>query len=694
MRRRRFFIFQNHLLILIMLFWSHFSFSQQYFLHAEYRADWYGSGYAMQPDIPGYPSVTLQAQVEQEQFVIESDNNFNKWRKFPASVSNLNTPETYAWFGGAGITDNFLADSAIINQFYTTRLKDQGYSSTQVVIMRTSSSPVGFAANFPVLQSPAASAVSASDSVQIVVNLATARSPEENVFIRYTVDNFATSVCRPVSFSGLSDTSGIAHIPAFAAGTEVNYYAFTTTLDDSAIFSSSDIDLVTLRQAVNGGQNYSYIVNPSAGALCSLVFSVDMSGQTISPSGVFLATSLNGFALSSPMSPAGGNIFVDTLVVDTSVVLQYIFVNGTSTSAQYESVPSACGTPNGLGGFNRILSVPQQAAFSLPTVCFSLCTACSQPVLVSVAFSVNMNQVSVSPSGVFLAGTFNGFSTSAHQMSDLGNGIFADTLLLDTSVVVQYKFVNGTGPSAIFELVPASCGNVGGGGIINREFAVPSVSSVLPTVCFGECQDCQQPVFSDITFRVNMSSVQVSPQGVFLAGSFNNFSTTQTPMTSVGSGIYEATLPLDTSINIQFKYVNGSGTSAVFEQAPPACGVPDGFGGFNRSLVVPDSNLVLPIVCFNECVDCLPVGISPQFDVNGIIFPNPAQNYIRIGNMELHNTHYQLFNATGQLIRIRVIESGQESHLLDISFLEKGLYQLVVFGINGEKLFAGSFLKN
>jgi hypothetical protein len=437
---------------------------------------------------------------------------------------------------------------------------------------------------------------------------------------------------------------------------------------------------------------YSQCVDCIVPVNVDVTFRVDLGSTPPDAAGVFLAGTFNGWSTTaSPMINTSGSVWETTVSLDTTQVIQYKFVNG-NTSSGFEVVPTACGSVGGGGILNRQISVPQTNTI-LPLVCFGSCSSCVVPVFAEVVFQVNMSLQTVSPSGVFLAGTFNGFSTTANPMTSIGNGIFVDTLLLDTSLVVQYKFVNGSGSSAIFESVPGSCGFIGGGGILNRQLNVPSTNTVLPVVCFGECQNCVLPVFADVTFRVNMSAVQVSAQGVHLAGTFNGFSSTQTPMSPVGSGIYEVTLSLDTTFNVQYKFVNGSGPSAIFEQPGAACGVPDGFNGFNRSLNVPGASITLPTVCFSECADCLPVSVIALEAEEARIFPNPADGWIRAEIPGKNPVAAVVTNVTGQQIQLEAKEHGKGFAELDLSQIAPGLYHLTLLDQAGERLLTRTFIK-
>lgn len=73
----------------------------------------------------------------------------------------------------------------------------------------------------------------------------------------------------------------------------------------------------------------------------------------------------------------------------------------------------------------------------------------------------------------------------------------------------------------------------------------------------------------NVTFQVDMSQQTVSPQGVHVAGSFNGWSTTATPMTPAGNNVYTVTLDLNSGTSYQYKFINGD-TWAGEEIVPAA----------------------------------------------------------------------------------------------------------------------------
>ncbi len=577
--------------------------AQSFIFHAEFVDAWSGPGYNFVNDINGYPSVTVQATSTDDEFIIEADNYYNKWDNYGTCSVNVVTP--FVFYGNTPSFDpgnSFLTDSTAVGKFYTTRIKNMGYNSTNVIIMETDSAPVAFGSIVPVSQTPAVNAVPSNTPVDVMVTIDQPKSLQERVYIRYTTDNWATSQASEVVFANAGDIVGHAIIPAQAGGVTVNYYAFTTTVD--VTLGVGDYDLITLKQETNAGANYQYTVMMPAVGTAQITFQVNMTNENVT-NGVFLAGSFNGFsATANPMSLVSNSIYTATITVDTNVVLQYKFVNGST----YEAGNSSCGIDDGVGGYNRNYVVPE-ADDTIAVVCFNECANCALPAFADVTFSVNMSNQTVSPLGVFLAGSFNGFSATADSMILVGNGVYEITLSLDTTLSVQYKFVNGNA----YEAGNAACGVPDGINGFNRVYEVMGTNSVIPTVCFNECSNCYVPAFADVTFSVNMSNQTVSPLGVFLAGSFNGFSATADSMILVGNGVYEITLSLDTTLSVQYKFVNGN----AYEAGNAACGVPDGINGFNRVYEVMGTNSVIPTVCFNECSNCyVPAFADVTFSVN------------------------------------------------------------------------------
>jgi hypothetical protein len=337
-------------------------------------------------------------------------------------------------------------------------------------------------------------------------------------------------------------------------------------------------------------------INGSYASLQQVTFQVNMRDQAISPQGVFLAGSFNGWSTTATQMTAGDSTVYSVqlpLIADSSYL--YRFVNG-NTAGGLETVPADCGVSYSGGTARQILTGANDII--LNKVCFAECDTC--PPQAMITFRVDMSEQNVSPNGVHLAGDFNNWNPNATLLSNLGSDIFGVTLPLVIGSGVQYRFVNGNTTSD-FEIVPSQCGVPAGGGLFNRYLTVPENDSTLIAVCFSNCSECLTVV--TVTFKVDMKEEIISPNGVHLAGSFNNFNPNAITMTNQGNDVFIASVDLFEGDNITYRYVNGN-TTAGFEVVPAECGQNNGSGTYNRFLTVPDANTVLDEVCFGECADC------------------------------------------------------------------------------------------
>jgi hypothetical protein len=337
-------------------------------------------------------------------------------------------------------------------------------------------------------------------------------------------------------------------------------------------------------------------------ATYNVTFRVNMSAETVGGS-VFINGNFPPANWSTPqlMTNEGGGIYSYTANLGAGNSFEYKFINGSS----YEgNLSSPCGN-----GSNRTITVPS-ANTTLPISCFSYCGNCTTN---SVTFRVDMSQQTVDPSGVFIAGSFNGFSNSA--MTSAGGGLYTYTLNLQQGTSVSYKFKNGT--SGWEGSIGAPCGDGS-----NRTLNVSNSSSQLvPITCFNSCGAC--PEFQNITFAVNMANVIVSPNGVHLAGGFGsygyaNWSPNGIQMTDPdGNGIYTAVLSLPTGQTFEYKFINGNDWPGA-ESVPAECNT---FS--NRVYTIPSINAIAggAAVCFGACSACVTaVGNDSPYSATNVLF--------------------------------------------------------------------------
>jgi hypothetical protein len=375
-----------------------------------------------------------------------------------------------------------------------------------------------------------------------------------------------------------------------------------------------------------------------------VTFRVDMSKETITPNGVHLAGSFNNWnPTQTPMTFAPGtSIYSATVSLQEGSANQYRFVNGNTTSG-LETVPPSCGAINGSGQYDRQITVPDHDT-TYEEVCFSKCGPC--PVNVNVTFRVDMQNKTVSPDGVHAAGTFNSWNYSQTLMASSGGTIYEASVTMEEGTAVEFKYANGNNVVQA-ETVPAACALNG-----NRYFTVPGHDTVMTAYCYDSCTACGTVAqYALVTFRVDMRTKTVSPDGVHLAGTFQGWNPAATPMASTGDSIFTYTESLLSGTSVQYKFVNGNSAEG-YETVPFACS-----SNGDRTFVVPVNDTILKTVCYAECDSCVTVGTDDleqnhlRLDQN---FPNPASEITHIGYRITREGYLKLalYSPMGRIISV------------------------------------------
>ena len=147
-------------------------------------------------------------------------------------------------------------------------------------------------------------------------------------------------------------------------------------------------------------------------------------------------------------------------------------------------------------------------------------------------------------------------------------------------------------------------------------------AATLDVVCWESCYSCDAPIgctdsaaqnydseatIDDgscaylVTLQVDMSNEEVV-SGAYVAGGFQGWDASGTPMDNPGLGLYTYTLQLANGTH-DYKFING-GDWAGEESVPAECGADNGLGGYNRQVVVAGSDMTVDVVCFGECAAC------------------------------------------------------------------------------------------
>jgi hypothetical protein len=196
------------------------------------------------------------------------------------------------------------------------------------------------------------------------------------------------------------------------------------------------------------------------------------------------------------------------------------------------------------------------------------------------------------------------------------------------------------------------------------------------------------PAPVSVTFTVDMTLYTdfggiITSEGMHLAGDFQDWNPANSPMTDNGDGTWSVSFFLVPGEEIFYKYVLGDdwmdGNEGTTNSPLSDCGVDDGNGGFNRSQIIPDSDIEY-LTCYDRCVTCDLVNTNTINLQEGIsIFPNPTSDYINIqfDLPESIDLEWILMNNLGQTILKEKFENtsyGKE--IIDCSNLASGVYFL------------------
>lgn len=207
-----------------------------------------------------------------------------------------------------------------------------------------------------------------------------------------------------------------------------------------------------------------------------VTFQVNMADQDVT-AGVFIAGSFQSWnPTASQMTLSHDAVYSFTTMLTVGDYFEYKFINGSN----WENVPGGC-AQNG----NRFLTVPE-GGVTIDPICYGACVDCAAPE-VEITFQVDMNNETISPDGIHIAGSFQSWQPGNTPMTDAGNGVYTYTTSLPIGDYIEYKFVNGNSWDAPQpEQVPDECGTY-----TNRYLTVPDFNTILNPVCFASCGPCE-----------------------------------------------------------------------------------------------------------------------------------------------------------------------------------------------------------
>ena len=358
----------------------------------------------------------------------------------------------------------------------------------------------------------------------------------------------------------------------------------------------------------------------------------------------------------------GDGIWTGTAMVPEGVH-EYKFAYDAWTG-QENLIPGSSCTVTNFGFTNRALEVSSDVV--LPVVCWEACTDCSiAPNTYEVTFQVDMNGV-VGFSTPEVNGTFNNWCGNCFQMTDVnGDNIWeATTTLQEGNYEFKFSYDNWAGSEQLTAGDPCTVTN---GEFVNRSLSVTG-NTTLPAVCWASCDPCSAPEPVSVTLNVDLGAVTAT--SVEVSGTFNEYCVGCQPMTSLGNNQYTVTLEVLPGVHY-YRFTIDGGT--VLESlAEGTCTVTFPLGVVRELIASEDVNVGM--VCWESCAPCITsVGeeLAPSFE----LFPNPANEEVRIKTNVAGNANYRVLDATGRVV-LTGASNGNATIDVDTRSLSEGLYSV------------------
>ena len=421
----------------------------------------------------------------------------------------------------------------------------------------------------------------------------------------------------------------------------------------------------------------------------NVTFNVDMNTTAISPDGIHIAGSFQNWDPSTLQleDPDVDGIYSITVPLENDSTFEYKFINGNSWGNEETSISfiDCNGVDDQNGGLNRVIETTNTDII-INTVCFGSCESCPEINENSVTFSVDMSLENVNNSGVYITGDFMNhlgyadWSTDILQLSnEEGSNVYSITLLGIPNGSYNYKFINGNSWGYDENLSGLPCSISDGFGSFIRTFSITTGTTQVGPFCYEECEDCDFPV--SVLFKVDMTNEAISPNGVHIAGEFQNWDPSANQMSDDdGDGVFE----LGFEINVgtyEFKFINGNdwdGMANDNESIPSSCNV-----NGNREIVLSSDTIIQ--YCYNQCYDiCLD-------------YPDPAEIIFTVdmSNEEIEGSGvWILGNFTDpqwQNGRVQMFELDDYPGVYSTSILIDGPEEIAYKFSNGEPLIGSPF---
>jgi alpha-amylase len=242
-----------------------------------------------------------------------------------------------------------------------------------------------------------------------------------------------------------------------------------------------------------------------------------------------------------------------------------------------------------------------------------------------VKFAVDMSDETISSSGVFISGDFQkaaglgeDFAAFTPLTREGTTNIYSIVVDVPAPAKYEYTFLNGS-QWYFVEAIPSESG-------VSYDFDnyrwmyVDSAGS--DTLSLGAVKFSGNAPANKYLVRVlvDMQNQTVSANGVHVAGSFNNWNTTDIRLYNFVDKIYEGIAYMPAGEN-QFKFYNGNALLST-ETVPVACA-----SNSSRTITV-SADVVKDVVCYAACSKCGSSAVPTVRSTTSVrLYPSMATTY-------------------------------------------------------------------
>ena len=266
----------------------------------------------------------------------------NNWRPYTAGLTlagfnqqilPVGGTASGLYNGGSGGQSGLLP-AVTSGNYYTFNIENSaGTINHNMSVLETSYNPRSITS---VTQSPALAAPDCRQTL-VTANFSGALSAGEYAFVRYTTDNFATSTIVSLNTAGLI---GTATIPAFAPGTVVKYYVFTS---NQIAPTPANADMLTLSISNAACANFTPTTIASVSQSPALatpdcrqtLVTANFSGALSAGEYAFVCYTTDNFATSTITRITTANLATGTATIPSfppgTVVKYYVFTSNQTT---------------------------------------------------------------------------------------------------------------------------------------------------------------------------------------------------------------------------------------------------------------------------------------------------------------------------------------------------------------------------